>query len=128
MWIAPGVLIALTLVSCSGRAAPPTSPSVTAAADGDAGVTAPPPDVGAGPVAAAPITDAECGQLVDHTLALGMADQRATKSPDDVPTPDQVDEIRAALLAAQPCAQLTRAQLTCAQAATTRAALYRCGE
>lgn len=74
----------------------------------------------------APVSDDDCVRFVDHTLEIGLAQQRATKPPEYVPTPAQMAEIRTRLIASRPCAELTRDQYECALAATTQDALYRC--
>lgn len=77
-----------------------------------------------------PLTREECVALIDHELEVGMADQRARKSADLVPTADQVAALRAKLVAEQvdPCLAMPRAQWTCAMAATTQEALYACAK
>lgn len=113
----------LLLVAITGCPTPPPQPPQPAAPI-DA---APAPAVDA-PAAPAPVTDAECTQFVDHALAVGMAQQRATKRDAYVPTDDQVAVIRANLIASRPCVGLSRPQWTCALAATTQDALYACAQ
>lgn len=83
---------------------------------------------GGGGEVAAPISDDECLVLIDHTLALGLAEQRASKPAEYVPTAEQVAEIRTKLIAQRPCAELTRPQYVCALAAADQAALYACAQ
>ncbi len=101
---------------------------------------APPP--AAGPDAGAPgrtdddeitgesaLTPDDCVRMIDHVLAIGMADQRARKAPELVPTAEQVATIRADMLEEQlaPCLAMPRPQWACALAARTMPALYSCG-
>ena len=124
--VVPLVLVLLSIAACPSPSAP-VGPhggtAVDAAAAGSPGA-----DAGAVAEAPAPLTDAECTQLVEHTLEIGMAQQRATKPADYVPTDDQVGAIRAKLIASKPCDGLTRPQWECALAASTQDALYRCAQ
>lgn len=125
------VVLALALAACPRTPAPrggggtgsgSSIGSSTGSGDND-GSGAPPVD--AAPV---PIGDDDCVRFVDHTLAIGLAQQRATKPPEYVPTPEQMAEIRTRLLASKPCVDLTRPEYECALAATTQDALYRCAK
>ncbi len=95
---------------------------------------APAPEVVDGGAAAAPqavpapITDDECGQLVDKLIAIGLAEQRVREPRAPQATGDQQATIRAQLLAqALPtCATLPRARWDCAIAAGDRAAMMVC--
>lgn len=42
----------------------------------------------------APLTEAECTQLLEHFLEVAMAEKRATLPPEQVPTDEQVARIR----------------------------------
>lgn len=119
------VLALAALAACSSPAPPttptPPAPAIDAGLDLDA--VEPPP-----PVAAAPLTDDDCGRYVDHVLAIGLEAMRASRSAELVPTPEQIAESRARLLATGPCRELPREAWTCALAARDQAGLYACAE
>lgn len=111
----------LALAACRTPAATPPAPTpIDAGAD--------PTDAAPADPATAAVTEAECVRFVEHTLAIGMAQQRATKPADYVPTDEQVGAIRAKLIASRPCDGMTRGLWRCALAATTQDALYRCAQ
>lgn len=119
---------ALLLAASAGCPTPAPRPTDPHPAPVDAAM--PPSDDAAVAEAAAPapLAEDECVRFIDHTLAVGMAEQRASKPADYVPTDEQVAAIRAKLIASKPCAELTRPQWECALAAATRDALYRCAQ
>lgn len=84
---------------------------------------------GAG-VAAAPLTRAECEQMIDHVLAIGMEEQRKQKPAEYVPTEQQVAQIRASLVEQQlaPCLEWPRPVWECTMTAQSVASLYTCAE
>ena len=106
----------------------PTSPAADAgvAAVGDGGAAPGPED----PIEVAPrpITTAECGELVDRLIAIGLTEQRARNPRAPQATAEQQVAIRARLLAqAEPsCATMTRTSWACAVAAADRAAMVAC--
>src|SRR5258705_8835303 len=90
---------ASALAACGPKHHPPPTPSPIDAASEHAPIDAP---ISAEP---GPLTRDECVALIDHELEVGMADQRARKPSDLVPTADQVAALRAKLVAEQvdPC-------------------------
>jgi hypothetical protein len=78
----------------------------------------------------APLTRAECEQMIDHVLAVGMEEQKKNKPKEWVPTEAQVADIRASLMKQQmePCLEWPRPVWACTMAATTVASLYSCAE
>lgn len=117
---------ALLLIAIAACRTPPARPAGAPAPGDDAAAVEPTADAAVAEVAPAPLTEAECVRFVDHTIEVGMAQQRATKSEDYVPTAEQVAAIRTRLLAGRPCDGLTRPEWECALAATTQELLYRC--
>jgi len=113
------LLAALTLLfaACGGGHAAPARPA-PAPLRHDAGVAA----VGQPPSAA------ECDRLIAHAVDLGMAEQRAHRTPERVPTEEQLAKVRAQLHDgyAAACHALTREALACAMAATTLDTLAAC--
>ena len=85
---------------------------------------------GDGAAAGAPLTRAECEQMIDHVLAIGMEEQRKQKPAEYVPTEQQVADIRAKLVEQQlePCLAWPRPVWECTMAAPSVSALYACGE
>ena len=83
---------------------------------------------GSGSSSDAPLTRAECEQMIDHVLEIGMAEQRAQKPAEYVPTQEQVTKIREKLAAEQlePCLAWPRPVWECTVAAVTVSALYAC--
>jgi hypothetical protein len=77
-----------------------------------------------------PLSRAECEQMIDHVLDVGMAQQRASKPADYVPTPEQVAKIRERLVIDQlsACLAWSRTQWQCVMTATTVETLYGCAE
>lgn len=69
-------------------------------------------------------TEGECAALIAHAVELGVI----ARTPDQVPTPDELVTIRTELDAAlRPgCRALTRLQYACAMAATATDALVAC--
>lgn len=118
-------LLLIAIAACRTPRATPAGPHEPAPADA---ATAPPVDAAIAPPVAAPLTEAECVRLVEHTLEVGMAQQRASKPAELVPTADQLGAIRTRLIASRPCAGLTRPQWQCALDATTQDAMYRCAQ
>jgi hypothetical protein len=122
------LLVALiSLAACGGPKHGDTSPPTGGAAS-DAGVASA-PDAGDAVASASP-TRPECEQLVDHILAMGMAEQRKAKPADQVPTDEQVATIRAKMVEelVPQCLQFTRASWQCAMAAETQQVLYDCAQ
>lgn len=76
------------------------------------------------------MTRADCERFIDHIVALQMADVRARKPADEVPTEEQVADIRATLAAEllEPCLASERAEFDCMFAAQDLAAAYACGK
>ena len=77
----------------------------------------------------AQLTEAECGAVLDHMLALGLANQRETREPEYVPLDEDVAEIRAELAPEfiPVCvAQMTREDHACAMSARTRPEFAQC--
>lgn len=123
------MLIALALVAaCGPKNPPPTTPPPDPPGGGGAsagtGATDPPADQ------PKPLSRAECELMIDHVLELGMAQQRAQKKPEHVPTEAQVAVIRERLVADQlsACLAWGRPQYACVMASTTVEGLYACAE
>lgn len=73
-------------------------------------------------------TQAQCEALLEHTLALGLAEQRAAVTPELVPTADDVAAIRADLGPAMiaDCLTYPAEVLACAMAASSTRAIAEC--
>jgi hypothetical protein len=99
--------------------------------DGDGAGTGGGDGDGAGTASAvAPLTRAECEQVFDHYLAVGMEEQRKNKPAELVPTEAQLADIRTKLLAEEMdgCLTWPRPVWACAMAATTVTGFYACAE
>jgi hypothetical protein len=109
------------VAACGGRAAPPAAPAPA--------VPAPAPAAPA-PADDSPLTEAECVALIDHVLDVGIAHQRRTKKPEEVPTDEQVAQIRGEMRTAMTpeCLKLDRASFRCAMAASSDTELAVCEE
>jgi small lipoprotein (TIGR04454 family) len=123
----PRVLgLLLVVAACSSHPPHGSDPgrgTGTAGRPGDA--AAAPATVDAGAQA---LTRDECGQIVDHVLDVELADMRTRKKPDEMPTDDQIAQIRAKLsdeMMAQ-CLAWDRASYDCITAATDLAAIQTC--
>ncbi len=92
---------------------------------GDAGATAAGPDASTEPVA---LTRDQCAELIDHVLDVGMAAQRTSKQPDQVPTDEQVAKVRVKLQAElmDTCLTWDTTVHGCMMAAADNDALYAC--
>jgi hypothetical protein len=121
------VALALAVAACGPKSPPPSPP---AAGTGDGGATAGTGDGGTAEVKPSPLSRAECEQMIDHVLEIGMAQQRAQKAPEHVPTKEQVAAIREQLVADQlsACLAWQRSQWNCVMASTTVDGLYGCAE
>jgi len=116
-----GAMVAVSVFACGdGRGPAPHKPG-----DGS-GATPGAPDAGGG--GPAPLTEADCAVLVDHILAVGVAEQRLDRPEDRVATPEQVTQIRAGLIRdmTPSCLAYPRETWTCATGATTTAAIAAC--
>ncbi len=123
------IVLALALVACGPKNTPAPVPPDPPDSDGTGGGAA------TGKPAAptekpAPLSRAECEQMIDHVLEVGLAQQRANKAPEHVPTKEQVAAIRERLVADQlsACLAWSRAQWDCVMASTTVETLYACAE
>ena len=83
---------------------------------------------GDGPSPSTTPTRAECEALLEHTLAVGLAEQRAAVTAELVPTDADVAAIRAELgpQMIADCLPSPREVLTCSLAAATVAAMAEC--
>lgn len=121
------VTAALALVlACGPKHTAPGRGSSSGGDGGGGGTTGGGTTGGASPPAQ--LSRAECEQMIDHVLEVGMAQQRAQKSPDYVPTEAQVAEIRQRLVQDQlaECLAWPRPQWNCVMAATSVETLYGC--
>lgn len=123
------ILCALLLAACGPKPAPRTGDTGGAGGTG-AGTSATPDGGPATPPRPSPLSRAECEQMIDHVLEIGMAQQRASKPADYVPTPEQVAQIRQRLVIDQlsACLAWSRTQWQCVMTATTIETLYACAE
>jgi hypothetical protein len=96
-----------------GTTAPDAGPATT----GDGGS----PSTGA-------LTKADCDALIAHVLDVGLADMRARKPADEVPTDEQITQLRAKLSAEMMdmCLAWDRPSYDCMMAATDPAGLEAC--
>jgi len=122
-----GLVVAAALAAACGsrQGAAPAGGGGAQVASGGAPATAPVPG-GDGP-----LTEADCVQLIDHILDLGLARQRREKKPEEVATEEQVAQIRARMHQQQvgECLRgYDRAAWRCAMAATTEEALGACDQ
>lgn len=106
----------------------PETPSPASDDSGDTGAANAPAAASTQPLATDAPTEAECVVLVDHTLAIGLEDQRKNKPAELVPTAEQVAEIRAALITEMTptCRTLPRPVYACVMAASDREAMIAC--
>jgi hypothetical protein len=113
--------VLVLVAACGGRAAPPAAPAPAAPA---------PAPAAPAPADDSPLTEAECVALIDHVLDVGIAHQRRTKKPEEVPTDEQVAQIRGEMRTAMTpeCLELDRASFRCAMAAGTDVELAACEE
>lgn len=124
MVLRASLVLAALAAACSSHP-PRTNGTGSGAAPGaDAGVTAG-PDASTEPVA---LTRDDCVELIDHVLEVGLADQRASKNPDQVPTDEQVAKVRAKLQAElmDTCLTWDSTVHACMMAAKTSDSLYAC--
>jgi hypothetical protein len=126
------VAVLVSLAACGPKHTPPSGGGGGGGTGTGGGTSSADPD---GPTADAPekpkqLSRAECEQMIDHVLELGMAQQRASKPPEYVPSEEQVAKIRQQLVAEQlsACLAWSRPQWECVMASTTIEALYTCAE
>ncbi len=126
LWIAPW----LALAACGGAspARPPPAPAPGAAPSSDGSAA---PATGGDDAPGAPLSDAECDQLADHLVELGLADRRAkqgaTAAKDQYTAEDAEAakrELRQSLRPA--CPAVPRRDFSCAMTAATSAELAAC--
>jgi hypothetical protein len=120
MAIRRAAAVLLLVAACGGRSSPP--PAAPAPAE------APPAPAASEPAAEGPLTEADCAGLIDHVIDVGIAHQRRTKKPEEVPTDEQVAQIRTEMRTAMmpECLKLDRASFRCAMQAESDAALAAC--
>ena len=103
----------------------PTNPVGGTDGSGDAGDDAAPsvPDD-------SPLTESECGAMLDHVVDIGHAEQKRTLDPDLVPTDVQVAKIKQTQReqAMPMCLKLPRTAYRCALASSSAAQLAACDE
>jgi hypothetical protein len=89
----------------------------------DASGGGPAPDAGT-----AALTEAECGQLIDHVLDVQLADMRTRKQPDEMPTDERVAELRTQMRAEMMdgCLAWSRPSYDCIMAAADLAGVQTC--
>ena len=105
------------VVACSSSASTPTHPQPQPQ----------PQRTDASVATAAGPTAHECDALITHAIELGMAHQRATRPPDQLPTEADREALRTRLRPyADECRTLPRDAYRCAIAATTTAELTGC--
>lgn len=86
-----------------------------------------PPRIDAGPPDAPGPDARECEALITHAIELGMADQRAARPADQLPTEADREALRTSLRPlADECRALPRDTYRCAIAASTTAELTAC--
>ena len=88
----------------------------------------PEPDGGAAVDPESPVSAVECGKLTEHVVELYLVEMRATRPPEEMPTDDQVAEVRKTLETAllDKCMTFPRAVLECGLAATKFVAIADC--
>jgi hypothetical protein len=120
-------IAALVTAACSSQ------PKHTGGGGGTGGAT--PPDAGAathpdgtGAPTSGALTKADCDTLIAHVLDVGLADMRARKPAEEVPTDEQVAQLRAKLSAEMMdmCLAWDRPSYDCMMAATDTAGLEAC--
>lgn len=121
---------ALFAAACGPKPAPRSGDTGGTGAGTSTGTSASPDGGAATPPRPPPLSRAECEQMIDHVLEIGMAQQRASKPADYVPTPEQVAQIRQRLVIDQlsACLAWSRTQWQCVMTATTIETLYACAE
>lgn len=120
-----GVIAALALAACGGSTkesrtrgpGPDHNPGDgTEISEGGSG--------GQGVDPAAPLSADECDTFTAHVIELNMVEMRAKLPPEEVPTDEQVAEIREKM--SGDCLQFPRAVVECGMAATTIAEVAKC--
>jgi hypothetical protein len=113
------------LLACGPKHSPPPGNGSDPGSAADGGSKP-----GSAPPSPTPLSRAECEQMIDHVLEVGMAQQRAQKAADYVPTEAQVAAIRQRLVQDQlaACLAWPRPQWDCVMASTTVETLYACAE
>jgi hypothetical protein len=107
----------LLVFACSGH--PPSEPAHPhgSAAPTDGGVTV---------VVPTGSTERECAEVVDHAIALHLAELRAQKPADQLPNDAEVAKLAAELRAEPGCRTLTRDGYRCGLAAKSLSELEAC--
>ncbi len=127
--IVAGALALVLGGGCGPRHAPPGGGGGGGGGGGDGGGAGGGGGGGTGGAPAeAPLTEGECERAFDHVFAIGMAEQRAIKPDDYVPTEAQLAEIRTRMLPGhlRECLAWPRPVWACTLAATSMEALYAC--
>jgi hypothetical protein len=106
----------LVLFACSGHGPSEPAHPHGSATPSDAGVAIVAPQLG----------DRECSEVVDHAIALHLAELRAHKPADQLPTDADVAKLAAELRAEPGCRTLTRDGYRCGVAAKSLAELEGC--
>jgi hypothetical protein len=74
------------------------------------------------------LTGPECAEMIDHIVDVAHEEKKKNLKPDEVPTPNQIAEIKKNERArmTEPCLTLPRSMYRCAIAAATSAELAAC--
>lgn len=114
------------LVACSSSSgAPPAATPAAAPAQDDASDST----AAAATPSDAPLTEDDCVALFDHLIDIKLDELRASVPPDQVPTDEQVEEIRERMRSEEMprCLAGDRQTFACALAATTAEDVAACG-
>jgi hypothetical protein len=122
-----GVTLVLAIAAACSGGQKPTNGTTGGGGGGGGGTGG---GTGSAVVAEGPITQAECEQMVDHILAIGVEDAKKTTPEAEWPKPDEIAQAKAAMVADKDwmaqCLAFARPQFTCLMAAGTQDALMKC--
>jgi hypothetical protein len=111
------VAAALVTTGCGSSDKKDTSEASAGGGESDSGKVA----------TAGPLTKADCDRLLDHMLALLIADKKKTAKPDEVPTEEDAAKTRARMSTSRDeCIGSPRAPYDCAMKAETTEGLRLC--
>ena len=119
-------LIVLVVASaCGGSTTAATRPSPGGDETASETTATTPSDSHGGEVASL-VGTSECASMIDHILEIQLAEMRARNRPEAVPTPEQVEKIRAGMMKDVTTDCVSRPDWDCVMAATDATALAAC--
>jgi len=120
------LIVGLAAAGCGGKGTT-TDTTAGGGGGGSAAPVATQPDAAA-VAATGPLNEADCTAMIGHIMDLGVAEQRKTLPPEQVPTPGQVAAGKKRMVeqGLAECLQLDRPSFACVMAAQEAAALETC--